>query len=456
MRYPEAVMLAMALGSAAYLLLAIPEVFAVGTDVTGIQWSKNLGAFTLVCSFISYLAVLQGVRRDILPRRCLILGNIGLFIMAWMAFGLWLNGLPFNKIVLEIYQSGVPGFLIALLLHKYRFARNLFVLVILTQMVLFMLLSYGVPGPWDAFEEVPRDTTTFKRGAVEELQQGRVAKYSGQFGNSVQGGFYGSIGLALGICLSINKSVNSRLIGYALLVFGLMVSFIAVQRALWIGIVCGILFAFRSKVVSRRMLVGVVGVLFLLLEINAIQYVLKSEFYNHFAPDTMISAGSGRLDVISASWKMINNDPLIGSGSVSKVIQRIGTVPHHISVFWSVLYGLPVGLAVSFLLLIGVIAYSKSQQAASTCGIHGNPISPRFSTIVGWTFLLLMFTNGTATFMFYWICCCIACMPWAYAAEINRERVPISWKASTLGTRLRMPLARSNAVSHNRHVREAT
>ena len=319
----------------------------------------------LIAAASAWRHLFQQVSRGRLPRHLLWLANIAILGASWSALGTLLKGAPISTAFVIAINTGLLFAVVGLAYAAEAGTRRLLGIAVALHILLAISVSVGHNtflgefGGWHYYEL--RDFTMFSRNAVEDLGGlDRSQRAQGHFNNTHGFAVYSAFGIAMGIILLttiINrKGISTWLAGTFMCLIGISGLFLTLGRSELLGVVMGVVWAaylliFDKTAVSSRAIIRVAFFIMLL----SIMYMtlwtsggqlLSAAFVGDVGESTAV-----RMEVLSLGERAIMKYPILGVpndfvwlGSNSNIY------PHSLPMYYSALYGLPVGVAAIILL----------------------------------------------------------------------------------------------------------
>lgn len=431
------------------LALAVFALCASATEAFGVSHylaSQGLERFTWFASMPVLLGGLVAFRtihrapRDPANRRVLLLARILLFCLIWTGLSAAVASGPqaIGTISALVVEAGFPIALVALAYVRSRFARLLFVAVLAFQLT----LAAGITLLPDSFlselaasnsRELPAEGAL-----VEEVYRGEIARFglqgrlSAQYSGPGQYGLYSAIGIAVGSTFLFGSSKNrARLLGAGLLATGVLGTTVTVYRGTTAGLLVGFLLLgliwVQASGTSHTRLRRTAPALLLFFMLAAVAYAAGAVDYilpglSDLAEDRGLNL---RGEALGNAISLAIQNPVFGTSTeaVESTRGSIGIQAHQIMVYYASTRGILVGLCVTFLLIVIVLATMNVINVARR-GARGGPAPPELRDAPTWSLAILLgwicvgtslMNNYTAPVAF-WVCWAQAVTPWVFAS----------------------------------------
>ena len=399
------------------LLVASPDTPAIGVSFTHFVRIPvaMIHALTVlaVCSALWKLRC--AARTAPGAARKLTVAKISIGVCIWIGLSVFAVTGSMSRAVLEMLSCGVYGVVLALAYHRSRSA----MILLLTPVVLHLLLSLGItylPGSPLAILR-PMSTSGLDESLFGVSSDG-ITRVSAQFNNAVPLSFHAAAAMTAGIYMVLSaRGLVVRLLGSVVLGLGVWVSYMTVERAIWVGIIVGafVLLLPIARRSGTKKIVSVTYFASVLLVVHLLVNNVGSKTIDNLG-SFFLSAGqaSYRLNAAVNSVDILLSRPGFGTGGdVTQVLQAAGGLPHQSFYSTAVLYGIPAGLGVLLLGLLGLPFGARTTAGESET--HGLTQTERtLALAVGCIVVAMALSNNMSAGMLGWICLGFACLPRIY------------------------------------------
>lgn len=398
--------------------IACLSIFMIGMDTSGVAQFHLLPGVLLMMLYIvatgRTLYDLWRQRITLSARRRYTIAIMAALISAWVGISVLMGG---DGLYVATYLSlqGMLGVVFAVAYFGDKKARGLFIFTVAAQLLLAFILSTF---PGSLMEIFRAQAPSF--GDVQDLWdlQSIASKDSAQFVNVVQLGFYGAIGLILGVYFLVysKKLLPRLLLGGGLTYLGGVISFFTIERGIWIGALFGLIALvaplFKSTAGKVGFGVSVVlvltGVLGLMLVSSNPALISRREHFMSIRDD------SYRVPAAINSADFVLTHPIFGAnGDVRKVTDDAGGAPHQAFYFFATMYGIPSGLLLLILMCLAMFPYFRKNRRPEMSWL--SPPEHALSRAMFFVVISMALTNNMSAGMLGWICLGYACLPWAFS-----------------------------------------
>lgn len=393
---------------------------------TLMQWMRGL---TFLGAGIASYKIIRSHRQDKEMRRTklLIWGILGMAV--WVAAVTLLKGGQTSYVPGAVLYSGSLVAPIVLAYWRDRWARIIFVSILLVQLALAMAIVLMPSGPLGVLQTVKYNTGLGDLSLIPQDFTGELARVSGQsrlfaqFLSPNTYGVYAVIGIAIGsYMLLVYESWRLKLLGGALLVLGIFGWINTVSRGATIGLLAGVLIVAVKEVTSRRAVVLVCAlVLSAGIGYLAISNWDTSDLTDLFFVQSDSEAVSIRWTAAEAGLEQIAKSPL--QGAPVDFAWPFNIAPHQVILYFAASHGVPAGIMLTLLLLTLVqlkLGYLKAYLPKS------ERWEMHLSVVIGWIILGTGMTNNLSAPVLFWVGWAIGCGPWLERWQgVNQETAAI-------------------------------
>jgi hypothetical protein len=399
---------------AVYMMFAISEIPSMGSAFGHYTRIPPFGLkfLCLAIAFREYYKIWLGRNSSPEGQRSFVISTLAVLIAAWIGFSVYTGGVGIVETLISVIDSGVLGVILAVAFHRDQKAMFFIVLTVLAQ----LLISYGVVN----FNSGPLGSLSFADSILSADSLGvsyeKVTRTSAQFHNSIPLGFYGAISFLIGAYFFLySGKILLKTLAFAFILLGAWSSFVTIQRAIWVGILIGMVFLLKPvsrKVLGKLLIVSyVAGLGFLIYTLmsteNKALNVLSDFFLETRKEEYRVMAAINSIDILFSK-------PMLGNqGDILEQVRLAGGAPHQFFYFLAVLYGIPAGLFAVILMFIVI----KGNFVAGIIRGNSGLSAPEtyLGVALGWAMLSMSLSNNMSAGMLGWLCLGYACLPWVYA-----------------------------------------
>lgn len=353
-------------------------------------------------------------------RRPYSLGLMLSFCAAWMLLsGFIMSATSFDNFLSKyLLINGPCASIIALAYYKDRFAKNLFLTLILTQVILSILLIKLPGSPLDIFSASNYTKYTL------EMQHGMDiigSRASGQFQNTVQLSYYSAISVIVGIfLLQGRKHISDSFLGLLFIFAGIWLQLITVTRAIMMGLVFGFAFAsFNAKKGFSRFVSIICLVVMVMIFVSSMYpesfgKILETARFKEVSDD--LSSQSYRYLALEAGINAIAIKPVFGYGGLGVLDDCFEYVCHLEPIRLAMAYGLPVGICSFVLIIIGLFEdfISKISEFRKKSVMPKESINALHAhTMAVWVTVFMVMTNALGGRVLSWMVLAMTSVSWA-------------------------------------------
>lgn len=388
--------------------------------------TKAIRAVALLACLSSYVRIVRDTRRGDTDRRVLLLANVLLFCVAWIAVGsLWKD---FNVLRLPTYllESGIPIGLVSLAYWRDRRARVCFVaglaavLLVSIAVVKFPDTVFGgmsALGVVDVSDMAYREE--LQRGVVSGLSRtdGAIARAFGPHMNTNGWGLYSCIGLVIGAALLIASRGRSVKAGAVIAITASVIIVASVVGWSWtvsrgptVGLVGGVLvLQFCS---GRKRLMRALASIAAIALLSWYAATMAPVLVDLFAGEDAKAAVQDRVELLESGMEQVQAHPLVGAP-----LRELSEIPpHQLPAYYATRNGLPVAIGSVFLLWCCFPSLHRwggaVRQAARSPLYVPSADETRVATLFAMTILGTAFTNNFGAPTLFWVCWGFAAATW--------------------------------------------
>ncbi|MCX5700309.1 MAG: O-antigen ligase family protein [Candidatus Omnitrophica bacterium] len=406
-------------------------------ESTGIAGALNFSltyriaaSFFIVSALTSFSRLWKERNLSKMNHRLFIAGLIAVFYMMWIYISsIYFNFSSYLILLNTIQFFGPYAMIIALAYYRENFARRLFVFYLFLQITLGALIII-IPDSFLSVLQGVNYTASFKSdyffGQDSYMLYG--SRVSAQFYNTIILSFYSAIGLALCIyIIKVGKQIAWRIAGAIFLVICIWLQLISATRGVLMGIIFGyfaIFFRLKAWIKIGISLITLVVIYLIITSsiLSKISYEPLGPIIDRFSE---IATGDKSIESRVVAIEKFNQDifvrPILGYGDYELTVQAYpGSLPHQLMLYIAAIYGIPAGICVTLLLILGIIPVFKSKKIRqgetkklevpdTLLEFHRRNLGLFFGVIT----IFLNMTNGTGGFVLPWVTLAVAIYYWA-------------------------------------------
>ncbi len=365
----------------------------------------------LLAAVVAYIRLLRQVSSGRAPKRARFAASIAMLCSAWICFAFLSKGGKFVVLPNTLAYTGIPAFVIVVAYWRDKWARRLLVFCIAAQLVLSVLV---IAFPSSGFGELSGtlyDPMGEGGSYIQPDWTGEIARISGeqryfaQHNNPNTYGFFGIVGIVLGLGLLFASSTRRRrALGLVLIATGGISWVVTLSRGTTIGALVGVFVILVGRQlrasVRGRVRLAIVGVIVLGVLVGSL-FIQWDDLESLFAVSRDDPGVTGREFALNAGVNMILDRPFLGAPIGMYWTENIA--PHQLVVYGAATYGIPLGIGVAWLTSISIASAFTSAKLPSSELVQ--------CVVLGGACFGTSLTNPAAPLLYY-VILAVSCIPW--------------------------------------------